>query len=70
MDSRPYDLVVFGASGYTGGWIIEECAKLQATESQSFTWAVAGRSRNKLAKCLGTAADYTGLSFRGFYNLI
>ena len=60
---RPFDLVIFGASGYTGQCVIEYVAKAvdldlkkQAGESkQKLRWAVAGRSEDRLAKALITA---------------
>ncbi len=60
---RPYDLVIFGASGYTGQFVIEHVVKAveqefkkQVGESkQKLKWAVAGRSEDRLAKALITA---------------
>jgi len=42
---RKYDLIVFGASGYTGKLTAEQA--LQHTPS-SLKWAIAGRSSHKL----------------------
>lgn len=45
-DSRPFDLVVFGATGFTGGLVADYLARV--SEEESFTWALAGRNRSKL----------------------
>ena len=44
QNSRPYDLVVFGATGFTGALVAEYLAGLDA----AFSWAIAGRSLSKL----------------------
>ncbi|MCO5192474.1 MAG: saccharopine dehydrogenase NADP-binding domain-containing protein [Anaerolineae bacterium] len=46
MDDRRFDIVLFGATGFTGGLTAEYLARKQATEP--FTWALAGRNRPKL----------------------
>jgi short subunit dehydrogenase-like uncharacterized protein len=43
--SRRYDLVVFGASGFTGKLTAEHITKTLPTDLK---WAIAGRSANKL----------------------
>ncbi|OTB17708.1 hypothetical protein K445DRAFT_56367 [Daldinia sp. EC12] len=43
--SRPYDLVVFGATGYTGSLIAEHITTHFPTDLK---WAIAGRSADKL----------------------
>lgn len=49
-DKKPYDIVVFGATGYTGKYVVEELAKISA--KHNLKWAVAGRSVSKLKACL------------------
>lgn len=49
-DEKPYDIVVFGATGYTGKYVVEELAKISA--KHNLKWAVAGRSVSKLKACL------------------
>jgi short subunit dehydrogenase-like uncharacterized protein len=44
MSERPYDLVVFGATGFTGRLVAEYIAKERPKR-----WAIAGRNRDKLA---------------------
>ena len=46
MDDRRFDIVLFGATGFTGGLTAEYLARKQAVEP--FTWALAGRNRPKL----------------------
>ena len=59
--SRRFDLVLFGATGFTGGLVAEYLARVSAEES--FTWALAGRSLNKLQEvqarltCAGTSPE-------------
>jgi short subunit dehydrogenase-like uncharacterized protein len=57
-EQRPFQLVVFGASGFTGQFVAEEVAREQATPERSsrLPWAVAGRSREKLQRVLERAA--------------
>ena len=44
---KPYDIIVFGASGYTGRLVAEYLA--QEYPNDDFSWAMAGRSLEKLA---------------------
>ncbi|KAK3538138.1 hypothetical protein QTP70_031927 [Hemibagrus guttatus] len=56
--SRPYQLIVFGASGFTGRFVVEEVARSSAeVPGGKLTWAIAGRSRDKLEKVLQEAAQ-------------
>lgn len=57
-EQRPYHLVVFGASGFTGQFVTEEVAREQVAAEQSsrLLWAVAGRSKEKLQQVLEKAA--------------
>ena len=48
---KTYDIVVFGATGYTGQYVVEYVAKA-AREDLSLKWAVAGRNSTKLAKVM------------------
>uniref|UniRef100_A0A3Q3L7H5 Saccharopine dehydrogenase-like oxidoreductase n=1 Tax=Labrus bergylta TaxID=56723 RepID=A0A3Q3L7H5_9LABR len=55
--SRPYHLVIFGASGFTGQFVVEEVARTVSEGPKgNLKWAVAGRSRQKLEKVLEQAA--------------
>jgi len=58
---RKYNLIVFGASGFTGKYVVEEIAKLLKDKKiGDFTWAVAGRSEEKLKDVLKEVSDFTG----------
>ena len=50
MSARQYELVVFGASGYTGKLTAEQITKLLPTDLK---WALAGRSESKLKAIAG-----------------
>jgi len=47
--TRPYDLIVFGATGFTGRLIAEYLQKTQAAHP-TLRWAMAGRSLSKLTE--------------------
>ncbi|CAK6442164.1 unnamed protein product [Pipistrellus nathusii] len=59
---RPFHLVVFGASGFTGQFVTEEVAReqMEPEGSSRLAWAVAGRSREKLQRVLERAAEKLG----------
>ncbi|XP_068182430.1 saccharopine dehydrogenase-like oxidoreductase [Antennarius striatus] len=59
--SRPYHLVIFGASGFTGQFVVEEVARtVSEGPNGALKWAVAGRSKQKLEKVLEQAAGFLG----------
>lgn len=61
---RPYHLVIFGASGFTGQFVVEEVARTVSEDPKGNTkWAVAGRSRQKLEKVLEQAAGVLSMYF-------
>ncbi|XP_065109616.1 saccharopine dehydrogenase-like oxidoreductase [Paramisgurnus dabryanus] len=55
--ARPYHIIIFGATGFTGQFVVEEVART-ASEGPKGTlkWAIAGRSKAKLDKVLEQAA--------------
>ncbi|KAB7498658.1 Saccharopine dehydrogenase-like oxidoreductase [Armadillidium nasatum] len=58
-----YDLVVYGATGYTGQFVTEEVAKVASLEQkkgQSLTWAIAGRNKEKLSNVLKSSGKHIG----------
>ncbi|XP_012499793.1 PREDICTED: saccharopine dehydrogenase-like oxidoreductase [Propithecus coquereli] len=57
-EQRPFHLVVFGASGFTGQFVTEEVAREQVDPERSsrLPWAVAGRCRERLQRVLERAA--------------
>jgi short subunit dehydrogenase-like uncharacterized protein len=50
MNDRPFDVVVFGATGFTGGLVAEYLA--EKARGGVFRWALAGRSKAKLEDVL------------------
>ena len=57
---RKYDLVVFGATGFTGQFVVEELARTVG-EERRVTWAVAGRDMSRLQDVLRAASKKTGM---------
>lgn len=55
---RAYDLVVFGASGFTGRYVMEEVAR--TVKKENLKWAVAGRTMKKLQMSVNDATKHTG----------
>ena len=55
-----YDVVIFGATGFTGQYVVEELVRTIESEPD-LTWAVAGRTMDKLQKVLVTTSSTTGL---------
>jgi short subunit dehydrogenase-like uncharacterized protein len=50
MKMKKFDIVLFGATGFTGKFIAYELANIFLNEN--FTWAIAGRSQVKLNSLL------------------
>lgn len=65
--SREFDVIVFGASGFTGMFVVEEMAISMEMDSlykrDNLKWAVAGRSRDKIVEVLSEAAKNTKLDW-------
>lgn len=58
--SRPFDIIVYGATGYTGRLVAEYLSQHYAGRADAPTWAMAGRSAAKLAEVrdlIGAPAD-------------
>lgn len=59
-NARPYTIVLYGATGFTGKLVAEVLARRGATRGDSIRWALAGRNEEKLAGVrdeLGLPAD-------------
>ena len=54
------DVIIFGASGYTGQYVVEEMAR--KGQQFGFKWAVARRTVDKLKQILQQASSVTGSS--------
>ena len=51
-DLNKYDFVIYGATGFTGKLVVEYVIN-QYGNNNDFSWAIAGRNREKLEKVLG-----------------
>jgi short subunit dehydrogenase-like uncharacterized protein len=56
--AREYDLIIFGATGFTGQYVVMEVARV--ADEEKLTWAVAGRHVEKLKQVLEKAENVTG----------
>lgn len=65
--SREFDAVVFGASGFTGQYVVEEMALSMDMDSlykhNNLKWAVAGRNKDKITQVLNEVAINTKLGW-------
>jgi len=57
MSDRIYDVIVFGATGYTGALVVKYLAERALHNNESFTWAIAGRSKQKLEQIKAQAVE-------------
>lgn len=57
-EGREFDFVVFGATGVTGQYVVEEVARIYKEEN--LKWAVAGRNVDKLRNVLAEVAKNIG----------
>lgn len=59
MSDRPYDIILFGATGFTGGLVADYLAR--AAGREPFRWAIAGRNQARLEevrrRILATSTD-------------
>ena len=67
-EGRKYDIVVFGASGFTGKHVVEEIART-ASEEKGLKWAIAGRNMKSLQGVLDLVSKVTGKSESVISNL-
>src|SRR5579871_909640 len=58
--SREFDVIVFGATGYTGRLVAEHLLKTYGADG-AVKWAMAGRSKNKLAEVRNLIGAPAGL---------
>ncbi|XP_042900275.1 saccharopine dehydrogenase-like oxidoreductase [Parasteatoda tepidariorum] len=56
--NREFDIIIFGATGYTGRYVIEELA--HSSKSIDIKWAIAGRNKEKLKESLNIVQEYLG----------
>ena len=48
MEKRPFDIIVYGATGFTGKLVVEYLLKHYGLKNDLFNWSIAGRSLKKL----------------------
>jgi short subunit dehydrogenase-like uncharacterized protein len=65
-EGEKLDLIIFGATGFTGKVAIYEIVKL--AKEKKITWGISGRSRNKLDNVLKEVEEKTG-NFLGQANV-
>jgi hypothetical protein len=57
---RKYDVVLFGATGFTGRLGVRHLAKTYGVDGQRVSWAIAGRSKTKLEQIKKEIAQELG----------
>lgn len=62
----PLDILIFGATGFTGIHCIPFVAKLSKENGRNLTWGVAGRSEEKLKNALKETAEKLGIILKFF----
>lgn len=64
------DVIVFGATGYTGGYVVENLVRTIDKENKDLTWGVAGRNDAKTREVLERVARYVGKNLDGIPVII
>lgn len=59
MVSKDFDIILFGASGFTGKHCVKQLAEIWH-EQHDLKWAVAGRNLEKLRETVKWAEQKTG----------
>lgn len=62
---KEWDIVVFGATGFTGHFVVEELARV--AEEENLSWAVAGRKMHKIQNMLETIGKHLGVNMRPLF---
>lgn len=62
------DVVVFGATGYTGKYAVRSIHKMAKSSDKPLSWGIAGRSEEKLKGVLEYCKEKTGW-YRLLYDL-
>ena len=61
MSDKNFDVVVYGATGFTGKLVVEYMLN-QYGSDKSISWAMAGRSHEKLIAVRDASVSYTHLT--------
>lgn len=56
--TRKYDIILFGATGFTGQYVARELARVASSEKIS--WAIAGRNLEKMKQVLDSVHQVSG----------
>lgn len=64
--SQKFDAIIFGASGYTGKYAVQQATKI----FKNIKWAVAGRSEKKLQKTLDDISEKTNKNLKDIQKII
>ena len=67
--ARKIDIVVFGATGFTGKFVVEELHKY-VQKTKQFSWAIAGRSESKLKQLIANIQSKSGKLKPYFLGLV
>lgn len=59
--SERLDIVIFGASGFTGKYTVEELHRITKYYEKELTWGIAGRSKEKLNGVLNDLVNKSGM---------
>ena len=71
MVRKEFDLVIFGATGYTGKFVVRELIQqIRSSTVGSISWAVAGRSKQKLSQTLASVAADLGIDLKLKQNIL
>ncbi|KAI1288110.1 Saccharopine dehydrogenase-like oxidoreductase [Halotydeus destructor] len=62
FDKREFQVIIFGASGFTGEFVVEDLAKYVSKNRLNLKWAVSGRSESKVSSVLKSCGQRTGLN--------
>jgi short subunit dehydrogenase-like uncharacterized protein len=64
--ARRFDIIIFGATGYTGKFAVEDLARsISNGITSNISWAVAARNKNKTVKALKEIQEVTGIDLSG-----
>lgn len=63
------DLLIFGATGFTGMHCIPYVNKFSKTNGRNLTWGIAGRSEEKLKQVLVTMGEKISKSIKILYYM-
>ena len=59
---RKFDLILFGATGVTGRYVVERMARTVEKYGLATRWAIAARNPNKMKQYLGEMEATTGIA--------